>query len=269
MTQIYYPNELKEEVFQYSDNPRSYIMKAAQKDVRFLIHDLDIPNTPESQYFSRFYSGKEFFKGNNNALKRLHKYAFEIFGLRVPPPQPLAIKMLKWPSNQQPYPHSNPDKPKPRYMRIDSFFIIQVWRIRVFCPPLGELQVSLSSPLTPQYPRIIYAEELWSSLAGHRLSVCGLEQFSGRRLSSHPGRFTMDALRILEYVNARGRRAGPVLYKKADGFFRKLDEVYKQLTKKYKRHATQEEVASKMKISLSTLKNRIKDYDIKWPPESD
>ncbi len=237
-------------------------MNSHHKDVRALLHDLHISDPPQGQYFSQLFSGKEFFKGNSNALKRLHNYAFELFGLRVPPPDPLSLKHLY----QQPYPSSFDSKLKPRYVWVDSFFIIEVWRYRVFSPPLGDLQVNISNPITLQYPGLMYFEERWHPSTGHQVNVCGLETLSSSQLSAKLGRFIMDALRILKYVDTRGRRPGPVKYKKAEVFNRKMNEIYIKLTEMSGHHATQEEVADVMKISLSTLKNRIRDYNAPWPP---
>lgn len=210
--------------FQYKNNPPAFVMSSRFKAVDQILKDLDMPNFLTNQYYSRIFSGLELFKNNKPYDKRYKNYPIEIFGRRVPS-DGLSYLFPEY----QPLPDSS-EYVTPKYLYEGRYFLIEIWRIRIFSRRVRSLQISISNPVSPRYPDVLYLEERWHPEQGPKIYIGGLEGMSGSKISLEVRSFTMDALKILG--RARGPGKPSEVYRKfkdRDHFKRKVLSAFLKL----------------------------------------
>jgi hypothetical protein len=194
-------NKPDKQIFLYKDNPPAFVMSSRFEGIEQILHDLDLPNYLATQYYSRIFSGLESFKNKKPYDKRYKKYPIEIFGRRVPISE--GINLL---SEYQLLPDST-DYCKPKYLYESYYFLIEIWRIRIFAHSVNSLQINLSNPISPKHPDTLYLEERWHPDHGPKRLIAGLEHMSTSWISVELRSFVMDALRILGLASGPGRPA--------------------------------------------------------------
>lgn len=249
------------QVYLYKTDPPAFIMSSRFKGVEQIVNDLGLPNFLATQYYSRIFSGLEAFKSKKPYDKRYKKYPVEIFGRRVPISE--GPNLL---AEYQPLPDSS-DYCTPKYLYESYYFLIEIWRIRIFAHSVDELKIDLSRPLSTQHPSVLYLEERWHPKHGIRIQLGGLENMSDSKISIELKSFTMDALRILRRARRPGKPPGIYkMYKDRDEFKCEMLEVYSELKSAKNPEPSRSAVAASMGISFDTFKKYLDDFSIPWPP---
>jgi hypothetical protein len=253
-----------EQVFQYKNNPPAFIMSSRFKGVERILQDLNLPNYLATQYYSRIFSSLELFKNKKPFSKRYKKYPIEIFGRKVPTTE--SSHLL---SEYQPLPSAS-DYCTPKYLYESYYFLIEIWRIRIFARWVDTLKIDLARPVSQQHPSVLYLEERWHPEYGSKIYLGGLENMPGSKISTELKSFTMNALQILG--RARGPGKPPKIYKKfkdRDEFRHEILGIYSELKSSKKPTPSRSAVADVMGISPDTFNKYLDDFIISWPPKED
>ena len=251
-----------EQIFLYKTNPSAFIMSSRFEGIEQILDDLGLPNFLATEYYSRIFRGLESFNNKKPYDKRYKKYPIEIFGRRVP-----ADGLSYLFPEYQPLPDSS-GYITPKYLYERHYFLIEIWRIRIFSRHVRSLQISLSNPVSPRYPDVLYLEERWHPERGPKIYIGGLEEMSGPEVSLDLKSFTMDALKILGRARGPGKpREVYRKFKDRGDFKRQVLSAYSQLKSKKKPRPSKSAVARFMGITFDTLEQYLDDFSVSWPPK--
>jgi hypothetical protein len=256
-----YPSMDDIQVFQYRDDPPAYEIRAGFHDVRDLIRELRSPHHYNKIYCVRWFGGEQTFESTKQSSRQSIHYAVEQFGLKLEP-HPSSDSIL---SEQMP-----PDSPQyicqPMYWRESPDYLVQVWRSRVYACLLSDIHTNPSSPLGPVMPLMMCFEERWHPNLGKRQSLSWLEYKHGSKAVREE--FTEVALSILGRAKKKGRPPGITKHANPHEFILKLKEAFLTATRLTDGEPSRTLVAAQMEdISLGTFRDRLRRFNIQWPPE--
>jgi len=256
-----YPSNNDLQVYQLAYDPPTYCIKPNFEGLKQLTHLLHLPSRTDQPYYSQFFRGELFSKSKEQDSQNLEGYSVEFFGFRLLPSEPAEYTYLP----RQLFPSPSNYNCLPRFLYIDDYRLIEIYRMRVFSCPLETLNIKTSSPLSPLEPKIMYVEETWHPLCDEHKTIIGLEPKLAQKYS-YKQEFIEAAFSILEYKKKPGRRTGPTNYESSQLFIEDLTQAYYFLVDSEVRRPSQDSVARELGISRTTLCRYLNFFGTSWPP---
>jgi hypothetical protein len=247
-------------VIKFNAKPPAYIIHSNFQGLRDLLLDLDMPEDPRHAYCSMLFQGSNLLLKKKQKDEFFKKYSVEIFGLFLRLPDIPSYDLRDWFLHEK-----SQYKCQPRYWTSRSGHIVQVWRLRFFSCPVTDIHLSITNPLSPPVPKVVYLEESWHPQRDFRLALCGLEHLRNSPISPFI-QFTGDALRAIGKTKSAGRSYWSGKYKSPEEFVTAYRGVYFRLVLETGDEPKQQAVANKLRISVANLKKLIWKSGASWPP---
>jgi hypothetical protein len=246
-------------VLQFGTKPPAYIIHSNFQGLRDLLLELDMPEDPRHVYCSKLFRGIDI-RYKKRRYEKFQNYSAEIFGLLLTLPGVTSYDL-----RDQILHEKSQYKCQPRYWASRSEHIVQIWRLRLFSCAVTNIHTSISNPLSPSAPKVVYLEECWHSRRETKLALNGLEHLADSKISPFI-QFAGDALRVIGKTKKAGRPTWSGRYQSPEEFSTAYRGAYFDLLLETGDKPKQQAVANRLQIGLSTLKNYIRDSGDKWPP---
>jgi hypothetical protein len=255
----FYLNIGETPVVQLNAKPPAYIIHSSFQGLRDLLIELDMPEDPRHVYCAKLFPGFDM-RYKKRGHEKPQKYSAEIFGLFLKLPDLTSYDLKDWFLNER-----SQYKCQPRYWASPSGHIVQIWRLRLFHCPITNVRTSISNPLSPSAPAVVYLEERWHPQREMKLSLNGLEHLRDSKISPFI-QFTSDALGAIGKTKRAGRPRWSGKYKSPEAFIEAYRRAYFDLLLEKNDEPIQEAVAYKLKLTYTNFKRLKRKSEVEWPP---
>jgi hypothetical protein len=241
------------QVVERAIDPPCYMIVPKFAGIKQLRHELDLPKTSKTRFFSKFIPGGDYVGVNGAARKHLQEFTVELFGLVIAP------KRNRRAHEKTELPDPRQYAIEPRYWYQSARELIQIWRTRIFWSAPKRFTPSPANPLTPYRPTFPYLEERWhprSKLTG--ITLGGLDQFLVGFSLLEQFHTTACGILLRSHTNA-GR---PRLFPDGQQFIDEVKLAYLAIWREKKYEPAQKEVAKRLSCNPLTFKDYWRKFGI-------